>query len=69
MPRRIKMLLSILVAIAAIAGYFFQSSVGQIGPSYAALAFGTIAIISMWIFPEVQHKKSDASQNPAIGQR
>jgi hypothetical protein len=61
MPPRIKILLSIMVAIAAIGGYFFQASIGQIGPSYAALVFGAIAIISMWIFPEVQHKKRDTT--------
>jgi hypothetical protein len=61
MPPRIKILLSVIVAIAAVAGYFFQNGIGQIGPSYAALAFGAIAIISMWIFPEVSHKKSDVA--------
>jgi len=58
MPPRIKALLSIIVALVAIAGYFFQQSAGQIGPSYAALLFGVVAVVSMWIFPEVQRKKS-----------
>jgi hypothetical protein len=62
MPARIKVILSIIVAVAAVAGYLFQSGLGQTGPAYAALAFGLIAIVSMWIFPEVSHKKSsDAS--------
>jgi hypothetical protein len=64
MPPRIKFILSIIVAVAAIAGYFFQSGLGQTGPSYAALVFGLIAIVSMWIFPEVSHKKGgDSSSN------
>ncbi len=59
MPARIKIILSIIVALVAIAGYFFQAGLGQTGPSYAALLFGAIAIIAMWIFPEVSHKKTD----------
>ncbi len=57
MPVRIKLIFSIIVAITAIAGYFFQAGLGQTGPSYAALAFGGIALVAMWIFPEVSSKK------------
>jgi hypothetical protein len=63
MPPRIKVILSIIVALAAIAGYFFQSALGQTGPSYAALAFGSIAVVSMWIFPEVSHKKGGGASS------
>jgi len=58
MPPRIKIILSVVVALVAIAGYAFQASLGQVGPSYAALLFGAIAVIAMWIFPEVSHKKT-----------
>lgn len=58
MPVRIKIILSIIVVLVAIAGYFFQVSLGRIGPSYAALAYGAIAVVAMWIFPEVSHKKT-----------
>ena len=58
MPPRIKIILCIVVALVAIVVFFFQASIGQIGPSYAALAFGAISIISMWIFPEVSNDKS-----------
>mgnify|MGYP005839237631 CR=1 FL=1 len=57
MPARIKIVLSVIVALVAIAGYFFQAGLGQVGPSYAALLFGAVAIVAMWIFPEVSHKK------------
>ena len=57
MPARIKFILSVIVVLAAIGGYFFQAGLGNAGPSYAALAFGLIAVVSMWIFPEVTHKK------------
>ncbi len=62
MPSRIKAVLSLIVAVAAIAGYYFQDSLGQVGPSFAALVFGAVAIVSMWIFPEVSHKKGNESQ-------
>jgi hypothetical protein len=57
MPPRIKFIFSIIVVLTAFAGYYFQAGIGQTGPSYAALAFGLIAVVSMWIFPEVSHKK------------
>lgn len=57
MPIRIKIYLSVVVAIVAIAGYFFQRYLEMEAQSYAALFFGFIAIVSMWIFPEVSHKK------------
>ena len=60
MPPRIKLIFSIIVILASIAGYFFQAGLGMVGPSYAALAFGFIAVVSMWIFPEVSHKKDQA---------
>jgi hypothetical protein len=59
MPPRIKFVFSIVVVCAAMAGYTFQVSQGHIGPSYAALAFGLIAVVSMWIFPEVSRKKDE----------
>ena len=59
MPPRIKAVFSVIVAIAAIAGYLFQAGQGNTGPSYAALAFGAVSIVSMWIFPEVSRKKGE----------
>jgi hypothetical protein len=59
MPPRIKAIFSVIVAIAAIGGYVFQAGLGNTGPSYAALAFGAVSIVSMWIFPEVSRKKSE----------
>jgi membrane protein YdbS with pleckstrin-like domain len=65
MPARIKVILSIIVVIAAIGGYFFQAGLGNTWPSFAALFFGAIAVISMWIFPEVSHKKNaDTKERP-----
>lgn len=62
MPPRIKIIISIIVALVAIAAYFIQASIDEVGPSYAALAFGALSIISMWIFPEVSHGKSKGQE-------
>jgi len=62
MPKRIKFYLSIIVAIVALGGYFFQRYLGMDTQSYAALFLGATSIISMWIFPEVTTKKSPSSQ-------
>jgi hypothetical protein len=58
MPPRIKIVISIIVALVAIAAYFIQASIDEVGPSYAALAFGALSIVSMWIFPEVSRDRS-----------
>jgi len=58
MPPRIKIIISIIVALVAIAAYFIQASIDEVGPSYAALAFGALSIVSMWIFPEVSRDRS-----------
>jgi hypothetical protein len=57
MPPRIKIIISLIVALVAIAAYFIQASIDEVGPSYAALAFGALSIVSMWIFPEVSRDK------------
>lgn len=59
MPARVKLVFSIIVALTAIAGYYFQAGLGHTGPSYAALTFGAISVLAMWIFPEVSRKKSE----------
>jgi hypothetical protein len=61
MPARIKFIFSIAVVLTAIAGYFFQAGLGHVGPSYASLGFGAIAVIAMWLFPEVTKNKSGNS--------
>lgn len=62
MPSKVKVYLSIIVALAAIGGFFFQQHLGMERQSYAALVLGVIAIVSMWIFPEVSHKKKNENQ-------
>ncbi len=56
MPVRIKLAISVFVALIAVAGYFFQDHLGQAGPKYAALFLGALMIGAMWLFPEVKRE-------------
>lgn len=59
MPNRIKIILSLVVLAVAIAGYAFQSMLGQEGPKYAVAFLGVFMVIAMWVFPEVQRRPGD----------
>lgn len=66
MPKPIKIVLSIIVALATVAGYLFQDYLGQEGPKYAVLFLGPLMIIGMWLFPEVMRKgKPQADRGPS----
>lgn len=56
MPKPIKILLSVIVALATIGAYLFQDHLGQEGPKYAVLFLGPFMIFGMWLFPEVMRK-------------
>ena len=58
MPAKFKIMISIVVVIAAVAVFFFQSTAGQEVTPWVALALGVFMIFAMWIFPEEQKKKS-----------
>jgi hypothetical protein len=60
MPFRIKLTLSAMVLAVAIAAYWFQGSLGRVGPQYATLFVGVFMVVAMWIFPEVARKESSA---------
>lgn len=59
MPFPIKFGLSMMVALAALAGWFFMRHLGQSGPQNALLFLGPFAVVSLWIFPEVMRTKGD----------
>ncbi|MGA0534012.1 hypothetical protein [Hansschlegelia sp. KR7-227] len=59
MPFHIKMGLTVVVGLAALAGWFFMGSLGQTGPQYALLFLGPFTMGSLWIFPEVMRSKAD----------
>lgn len=59
MPFPIKLGLSIAVAIAAFAGWFYLGYLGQTGPQWAVVFLGPFMVFSLWIFPEVMRNRSD----------
>ena len=59
MPFPIKLGLSIAVALAAVAGWFYMHHLGQSGPQWAIVFLGPFMVFSLWIFPEVMRSRSD----------
>lgn len=59
MPFPIKFGLSVAVALAALAGWFYMGYLGQVGPRWAVAFLGPFMVVSLWIFPEVMRSRSD----------
>jgi hypothetical protein len=47
MPFPIKMGLTIIVILVAAGAYFYQDSIGQVGPKYAVLFLGIFMAVAM----------------------
>ena len=56
MPFRVKFPLTLMVAVAAIAGWFYMRALGQTGPQWALGFLGPFTVVALWIFPEVAKK-------------
>ena len=56
MPFPIKTGLSVVVLLVALAAYFYQDSIGMLGPKLAILFLAPFMVVAMWIFPEVTRK-------------
>ena len=59
MPFRVKFPLTLMVALAAIAGWSYMGYLGQTGPQWAVAFLGPFTAISLWVFPEVTRHPSD----------
>jgi hypothetical protein len=59
MPFRVKFPLTVLVALVAIAGWFYMGYLGQVGPQWAVAFLGPFMVVALWIFPEVARHPSD----------
>jgi hypothetical protein len=58
MPVRIKLPLSVLVVLVAIAAFFFQRSLGHDVVQYLVLFLGAFMVFAMWLFPEVKREET-----------
>lgn len=59
MPFHVKMGLTVVVLLAAVAGFFYMGNLGKTGPQLALLFLGPFTAVSLWIFPEVMRSKAD----------
>lgn len=59
MPFPIKMGLTVMVLLTAVAGFFYMGHLGRTGPQMALLFLGPFTAVSLWIFPEVMRSKAD----------
>jgi hypothetical protein len=57
MPVKFKVLISLMVAVAAYGTYHFQLQAGETVTPWVALGLGAFMIFAMWVFPEEQKKK------------
>lgn len=57
MPNHLKFLLSVAVALVAVAMHYFQGQIGQNFNKWLVLALAAFMIIGVWMFPEPRNKK------------
>ncbi len=58
MPVRIKLALSVVVLLVAIAAFFFQRALGHDRVQYLVLFLGAFMVFAMWLFPEVKREET-----------
>ena len=58
MPVRIKLALSVIVVLVAIAAFFFQRASGHDRIQYLVLFLGGFMVFAMWLFPEVKREET-----------
>jgi len=61
MPVKYKLLISLLVVLAAAGTYYFQSQAGETVTPWVALGLGAFMIFAMWVFPEERKKNTSNS--------
>jgi hypothetical protein len=66
MPFRVKFGLSLAVAIAAAAGWFYMGYLGQLGPQRAVAFLGPFMVLALWIFPEVARHPADVKAQKKV---
>jgi len=59
MPFCVKFPLTVMVALVALAGWFYMRWLGQTGPEWAVAFLGPFTVISLWVFPEVAKHPAD----------
>lgn len=57
MPTNIRAILSVVMALAAVAVFYFESQAGQGFLKWFALVLGAVMVGAVWLFPEAASQK------------
>ena len=57
MPNHLKVMLSVLIVVVAVAVSYWQSQIGQPVTPWVALGLGAFMIFAIWLFPEAKGGK------------
>ena len=57
MPNNIRAILSVIVALVAVAVFYFEHASGGAMLKWFALGLGAFMIYAVWLFPEAKGKK------------
>ena len=57
MPNHIKVIISILVLIVAMVGFYFDHQAGAGIEKWVLLLLGPLMVGAIWVFPEAKQKK------------
>ena len=56
MPTNIRWMLSVVMALVAVAAFYFESRAGADFLKWFALVLGALLVGAVWLFPEVKHR-------------
>ena len=57
MPNHLKVMLSVLIVVVALAVSYWQNAIGQPVTPWVALGLGAFMIFAIWLFPEAKGGK------------
>jgi len=57
MPTNIRKMLSVIVALVAVAAFYFENQAGQDVLKWLALVLGALMIAAVWLFPEAKRRR------------
>ena len=67
MPVRIKLALSVVTVLVAIAAFLFQRALGHDRLQYLVLFLGAFMVFAMWLFPEVKREETAGGVRRGLG--
>ncbi len=59
MPKNIRMMLSVIVAVVAAVAFYVEMRAGAGALKWVVLALAAFMIYAVWLFPEAKERKDD----------